>query len=867
MVRAVATTSGKAPAPPAAAARGAQRRPTGWSTDTGTGEIARTPRVLVFRECPRNRGFPVHPGDPTFVRVWTHMAALGRDANRRGRFLCLVLVAVWLMSGCGAPRRNFGAANSAGADAAGADGIAGLGGASSSGTAGSGGTVSASGGSQDAGASGGSEAGGAVDGPPGTRSLAEACSGLGDCASGNCVDGVCCDTACTENCSACNLTNFVGHCSPVPAGSVAPTGHPACVKTAVSTCQQNGLCDGRGTCQLYADGEACAGGTCSTATQLSQTSSSCDGLGNCKSGQVVACSPFKCQANDCATTCAIDSDCQGQPCVAGSCGKVANASKCTTGSQCTSGNCADGYCCDSACSGSCQACDLSGTLGKCSTLAANQTPRNGRAACAAGTCGSRCDGTSAACAVAPKTTSCGTASCTAGVAKGSVTCDGMGACPTAAMTSCGGYACLVSTCKTTCANDSDCLAPTPYCGSNSKCQASKPLGRACTSGTECTAGNCVDGVCCGTASCAACNACNLGTPGTCSGKPASASDSACLASNCQSGKCDGSGACKVADDGAICGTNKFCRGGSCGACMPNQSCTPANPCKNGTTSCSTGIQSCSETTNKLATVLCGASASCSGTTKTNAAVCDGFGTCSASTQSCANGCNPAKTDCLVCNSGQTACSGTCVDTTSNAAHCGPTCNACAPATPICLSSSCVECTSDSYCSGKTPSCDMSSHTCICRQADPGNIIADGGFDKNLGSWLVDPNSRVSWKSEDSEICQGSGSLYGVVASLYAQTRCLPVKPGTLYYFGFKYKYGMTADASVACYLTPYKDSSCSMLSDEEFAPGLGPSRSTSWSAVSTTWVVYADSPYADVSCPLQDASVDQVYLNPVIDSF
>lgn len=723
------------------------------------------------------------------------------------------------------------------------------------------------GGSLGSGAVSGSETGGLGGGSPATHPLAEACSSPADCISGYCADGVCCDAACTDSCSACNLTNFVGHCSPVSAGSVAVAGHPPCVKAAASTCQQNGLCDGRGTCQFYANGEACAGGTCNAATQMSLTGSSCDGLGSCKSAPALACSPFKCKADACATTCTTDSDCQGQPCVAGSCGKVANASKCTTGSQCLSGNCADGYCCDTACSGSCQACDLAGSIGKCSTLGANQTPRNGRAACAAGTCGGRCDGSSASCALAPKTTSCGAASCSAGVAKAAVTCDGSGACPTATVTPCGGFACGVSTCKTTCASDSDCLAPTPYCGSNSKCQASKPLGRVCANGTECSTGHCVDGVCCGTASCATCNACNLDTPGTCSSKPATASDSACLAANCKSGKCDGAGACKPADDGAVCGTNKFCRSGSCGACVPNQGCVPANPCKNGTTSCSTGVQTCTETTNKIANTLCGAGASCSGMTKTNAAACDGAGTCSTSTQGCPNGCNAAKTDCLVCNSGQTACSGACVDTTSNAAHCGPSCGACGAAAPVCVNSSCVQCTSDSYCSGNKPSCDVPNHTCICRQPSPGNVISDGGFDTDLGSWRFDPGTGVSWKAEDSEGCQGSGSLYAVDPNLYALSRCLKVTPGVPYFFGFKYKYGISADSSVFCYLTPYKDSICSIGADEDTAPGVIPPRSTTWSSTSTSWVVYPDSPYATVSCPLKDASVDQVYLNQNLNSF
>lgn len=756
-----------------------------------------------------------------------------------------------------APGGTAGSTGSGGSTGLGTGGSTGLGTAGSTGL-GTGGATS--------GGTGGSPSGpdAATDGPLLMRGLAEACALGSDCTSGNCVDGVCCDSACASSCSACNLTDFVGHCSPIPAGGVAPSPHPACPKLAATTCQQDGLCDGAGACQLYTSGESCAGGACSAATQMSVTGSTCDGLGTCKPTPAVACAPFKCKADGtaCATTCATDADCQGQPCVAGSCGKVANGNKCTSAGQCTSGSCVDGYCCDLACGGTCQACDLAGSIGKCTTLAANQTPRNGRAACAAGTCGSRCDGTSTSCAFAPKTTSCGAASCSGGTAKAAVSCDGMGACPMATTTSCGGYACSGTACKTTCAADADCLAPTPYC-SGGKCQAAKPLGRACTTGSECAMGNCVNGVCCGTASCPACQACNLGTPGTCTGKPATATDSACSTANCQTGTCNGSGACAQAADGAMCGANRFCRGGTCGACTPNQLCQPpTNPCKTGTTSCTTGSMTCLESGNVGSGTPCGAAASCTGTTKTNAAVCNGSGTCAATTQSCSNGCNAAKTDCLTCSAGQTSCSGTCVDTTSNAAHCGASCGACGTATPICLNSTCVQCTSDSYCSGVEPSCDVPSHTCVCRRPSAGNVILNAGFDTNLNGWLFDPGTGVSWKSDDADGCAGSGSLYATDPNLYAMSPCLKVTPGVFYYFGFRYKHGITPDASVFCYLTPYKDSSCSTGSDEDTAPGILPSRSSTWSSASTTWMVYPDSPYAQVSCPLKDGSIDQVYLNP-----
>ena len=147
------------------------------------------------------------------------------------------------------------------------------------------------------------------------------------------------------------------------------------------------------------------------------------------------------------------------------------------------------------------------------------------------------------------------------------------------------------------------------------------------------------------------------------------------------------------------------------------------------------------------------------------------------------------------------------------------------------------------------------------------MIPNPGFDTNLNGWLFDPGSGASWKSDDADGCVGSGSLYATDPNLYPATPCLKVTPGVLYNFGFRYKHGITPGASVSCYLTPYKDSNCSMGSAEDTAPGILPSRSTNWSSVSTTWVVYPDSPYTQVSCPLQDGSIDQIYLNPNANAF
>ncbi len=49
---------------------------------------------------------------------------------------------------------------------------------------------------------------------------------------------------------------------------------------------------------------------------------------------------------------------------------------CEADSDCTSGNCVDGYCCDTACDGICEACDISGSEGTCTNIAEDTDPDN-----------------------------------------------------------------------------------------------------------------------------------------------------------------------------------------------------------------------------------------------------------------------------------------------------------------------------------------------------------------------------------------------------------------------------------------------------------------------------------------------------------
>ena len=474
------------------------------------------------------------------------------------------------------------------------------------------------------------------------KEIGESCGKAAECASGYCVDGVCCNDPCNGACQACTNALKGGGANGL-CGAVSDNTDPDndCATSLPATCKSTGVCIG-GTCANYPAGTTCEAASCSGPVTENQTDI-CDGSGACLEKVEKDCTPYACVGSACKTACIADGECAvGYYCNAPQCQlKRTNGQSCSLASQCQSGNCVDGVCCNDACGGSCLACNVSGNLGTCTTIATNQDPANEcnpgacdglgqcqrslgvsctvNAQCASGNCvdgvccNTTCLGTCLACDLGGSLGTCSNVpanvdpanECPNGACTGSGTCQGSPTTPCNFPSDCANNLCVDGfCCDTPCSGlceacraslkgsgvDGVCgpiganLDPGNECAAG-ECNGAKscesPDGASCMTGAQCLSGHCVDGVCCNTDCSGTCRACNVpNSVGTC----ASVALNQDPANECNPGSCDGLGACQI-NQGNPCTSNAQC---STGFCVDGVCCDAA--CTGTCQACSTALK-------------------------------------------------------------------------------------------------------------------------------------------------------------------------------------------------------------------------------------------------------------------------------------
>lgn len=361
-------------------------------------------------------------------------------------------------------------------------------------------------------------------------------------------------------------------CGPVAGGGYQATPHDACtsgvctpqapVSCDVYTCDAGNTvcrtaCDAGGGCiaGTYCDmgtnackpvagiGAACANqgqcamntycvdGVCCNST-CTDTCRRCDLAGN-----VGICSPIA-NGQDPDTECSGADACDG----AGNCAHPINTA-CNANPDCLSGNCEDSLCCDAACPGPCQRCDIAGKAGTCSNVDAN-TPVTG---CNGGKV---CDGSGGCKSVNGQ--GCATnGDCLTGFCQDGYCCNSAcsGACARCDLPG------TIGTCTNVPA-----LQQVSGCNSSQACDGmnncKKVTGQACSAASECASGFCPSEAggqkyCCDTACTGNCESCaggktTGGVNGTCdyikaNTDPDNECTGTCMANG--NGCCDGAGVC------------------------------------------------------------------------------------------------------------------------------------------------------------------------------------------------------------------------------------------------------------------------------------------------------------------------------------
>ena len=209
------------------------------------------------------------------------------------------------------------------------------------------------------------------------EAMGEACGCHDECASGICVDGVCCSSACTGPCLACNVRGQ--HGAVHARARRAAAGDPSqCSAQPAASCGLDGLCDGLGGCRNHPDGTVCEAGAVPGQRPWSGAKV-CSG-GSCTAavdGGLLSLRLRRRHQPVLRHAAPADSQCAGEPCKDGQCGKKPLGAVCAAARECESGFCADGVCCNVACTGACVSCQEPGKLGQCTPGAggAHRSPR------------------------------------------------------------------------------------------------------------------------------------------------------------------------------------------------------------------------------------------------------------------------------------------------------------------------------------------------------------------------------------------------------------------------------------------------------------------------------------------------------------
>ncbi|MBI3070863.1 MAG: hypothetical protein HYY84_01920, partial [Deltaproteobacteria bacterium] len=585
----------------------------------------------------------------------------------------------------------------------------------------------------------------------------QVCNAGSECASGTCakragqVTGVCCATACNGKCMACDLAGSAGTCAPILAG----TSDAACSAGAAACL--TGACDGAGACARKAAGSVCQAASCNET--LLTPAATCGATGGCPSISPQSCAnSLKCEnATSCKLTCSVDDDCangtycnggtcttpralggscsrdtqcssnhcvDGTCCTVSSCGAQTCATAtgtcatrtgqaCSLSSECASGTCArragqaTGVCCATACSGTCMACDVAGSVGTCAPIPSgenNTACSAGAAACLTGAC----DGAGGCARIAPGAECRGSTCANGNRYTPAATCSVVGGCPATQEQVCANsLTCAdTTTCKSTCnasSVPSDCVDGT-YCAGGA-CVNVKELGQACSVGVECRSENCKDGTCCSSSQCASNETC--ATPsGVCLKKGGVA---VLEAADCASGIRTDGVCCSV----SACGTCRACNviaagqagAGSCANVGSGQ--THGSDCPGGDAACLTGAcdgtgacerrgtgyvclaETCVDPNTHTARQTCGTSGACPTTTPTACAgdlvcangtscksTCSMNSDCRTGYRCSGNSCVPLTATGLACGGGIECVSGKCIDGVCCASDCNTPCRAC-----------------------------------------------------------------------------------------------------------------------------------------------------------------------------------------------